>query len=163
MKILLKFNHKPLHSGFFHVLNYQFFHRKIDKIYYNEHSQLSYSTNIGSAPKTFVFNDDTQKYSEPLLISEDGVEIFKGDYTCLVNKKFFTVGIYSPQQEVPVNPDYLVFAKGNNASDWIGENCPRYSRKDMLSAIGYSRGYTENVATVDCFNHWLNSPYNIKK
>jgi len=34
----------------------------IDKIYYNEHNQLSYSTKEGRLPRTFVFNDTTVTY-----------------------------------------------------------------------------------------------------
>ena len=53
---------------------------RIDKIYYNEHNQLSYSTNKGTAPCTFVFGQDTSHYKSPILITEDRVELFEGDY-----------------------------------------------------------------------------------
>jgi len=87
-----------------------------------------------------------KKYKEPLLITEDGFEIFNGDYTCLVNKKIFTTCIYSAQYEKPASPDYLVFKHTNNASNWIEENKPQYSKKDMIEFANYCGVHINNAS-----------------
>ena len=51
----------------------------IDKIYFNEHNQLSYSTKDGAAPKTFIFSKDTTHYKAPIFTTEDGVDMYEGD------------------------------------------------------------------------------------
>ena len=57
----------------------------IDKIYFNEHNQLSYSTEKGSLPKTFPFGQDTTHYKAPIFTTEDGVEIMSEE------EKFYMV------------------------------------------------------------------------
>lgn len=139
----------------------------IDEIYFNEHNQLSYRTNDHKvkAPKTFVFNDDTVKHEEPILITEDAVEIFHEGVPVVIYSKLTYGQLYSGLYFKSLHDEFsctkvLFFAKKENALIWIEENKPQYSEKDMISFGVYARGFHGSIGTKKCFNWWLKSPCN---
>lgn len=101
---------------------------------------------------------------EPLFTTEDGVDIIDDNQLVyLVHKE--SMAIHNNYSRVILSfiSDYLVFSTEDSRKSYISNNKPQYSKKDMLSIITYSRGFSENVLSSDIYERWLNSPYKIKK
>lgn len=89
-------------------------------------------------------------YKEPILITEDGAELFEGDYCCAVytlpdivrtpytmhstpnNNMFKITKAYRDHPEVLIK-GCKYFSTKEAAEKYIEENKPRFSKKDMLS------------------------------
>jgi hypothetical protein len=78
-----------------------------------------------------------EKAPEVLFVTEDGVEIFKGD-------KFYYISIRNPnpvchsgyaQEESAMNTNYKYFSTIEAAKKYIDENKPIYSKKQVREAI----------------------------
>lgn len=86
-------------------------------------------------------------YKKPILITEDGVELFEGDvvYYVLISDRYI---IYSN----PVNkydggnPNYKYFSTKKAAEKYIEENKPRFSKKDILNLYEKLKTHT--------FSYW---------
>ena len=125
----------------------------ITEIYFNEHNQLSFRTNVKSltVPKTGVFDLDVRynkikKAPEVLSITEYKVEIFEGD-------EYWFYWVDSPAQRQVVNVPYVVdkaerleddckysssakfFSTKEAAEHFISENKPIYSKKQIKEAV----------------------------
>lgn len=102
---------------------------------------------------------------KPLFTTEDGIELF--------DSEDMVYGVNSKQTQFTnetricvsfsIGGEWKWFSSKEKRSEYIEENKHKYSKKDMISAITYSRGYSENILSDDCFYHWLISPYNTKK
>lgn len=124
---------------------------QIDEIYYNEHNQLSFRTNMSPAPKTFVFglSDINYKiYKEPLFTTEDGVGKFDRDLCYFVVPKSFNLGY----GEVVAGSEFKMalarFHDKTKAEVWIEENKPQYSNKDVEN-IAHAAFRLQNVFDID--------------
>ena len=110
----------------------------IDRIYYNEHKQLSFSTNIKPAPCTFVFglsDVNCKRYKEPLFITDDGVKIFEGDKFYFVASANWKIGVLIANGNAEAQCAIVRFSTKEAAEKWIDENKPKYSKKDILNII----------------------------
>lgn len=118
----------------------------ITGIYFNEHKQLSFRTNVKSltVPKTGVFDLDV-KYSkikkapEPLFVTEDNIPMFKGDkfYYVSISLEHFS-NCYSgyAQEGSAVNTNYKYFSTVEAAEKYIlDENKPIYSKKQIEDTL----------------------------
>lgn len=111
---------------------------QIDEIYYNEHNQLSFRTNMSPAPKTFVFglSDINYKiYKEPLFTTEDGVELFLGDKYWYPSDGIIHQATIVDRNYPKVDNFYWSSKKKANA--YVKENKPKYSKKDVLDYGNY--------------------------
>jgi hypothetical protein len=82
---------------------------------------------------------DIKKAPEVLFVTEDGIEIFKGD-------KFYYISIRNPnpvchsgyaQEESAMNTNYKYFSTIEAAKKYIDENKPIYSKKQIEEALNY--------------------------
>ena len=114
----------------------------VDKIYFNEHNQLSYSTNKGTSPCTFVFGQDTSHYKSPILITEDRVELFKGDSYWFIwiktptnNQKemipYEVTNIKAQTEDESWSEKAKYFSTKEKAEEYIEQNKPILSLKDL--------------------------------
>ena len=119
----------------------------IDRIYYNEHKQLSFSTNIKPPPCTFVFglsDINCKRYKEPLFITEDGNEITEGDkyWYVVVHDRGIISFAWEPMLHIcdwsnPFKPPLgkFQFSTKEAAERWVDENKPKYSKKQIKHSI----------------------------
>lgn len=147
----------------------------IDKIYYNEHEQLSYRTISGEAPRVFVFNKDTEHYKEPLFTTDDGVDLYSLDDTIYsVNKsqRYLTLSPRLLKREIGnVNtPKYMYnFSTKEAAEKFIYNNKPIYSKRDIMKAIEETVSEdgggckTHKLMTIEIFKKKLESYENNNK
>lgn len=117
----------------------------ITRIYFNEHNQLSFKTNVKSltVPKTGVFDLDV-KYSkikkapEVLFVTEDGIEICEGDFHFSVNKKTLTLADNGTAQignSASHKDVWWTFSTKELAEKYIDENKPIYSKKQIEDTL----------------------------
>lgn len=119
----------------------------IDKIYYNEHNQLSFKTNIKPAPCTFVFglfDIGCKKYKQSLFITEDKVEIYNKDryWYVVISDRGLIPHAWEPlndicnwdNSDIPPLGKYQ-FSTKEAVEKWIDENKPKYSLKQAASFI----------------------------
>lgn len=93
-----------------------------------------------------------KKYTpKALFITKDGVEIFKGDTYWYMNKSHFQLEkVIGPIEcnKAPINIDLLYFSTQKAAMNYIDLNKPKYSEKDIQSAM-YDVGFnTSSIASV---------------
>ena len=70
-------------------------------------------------------------YKEPILITEDGVELFEGDnFFCVMGSYNILNGVFVSRY---VAKEFKYFSTRKGAEKYIEENEPVYSKKDMLS------------------------------
>lgn len=89
--------------------------------------------------------NDLTHSKEPILITEDGVEMFKGDkvypVAVGVNPSFITYEVINQRWEVMRyfmnNKDFKYFSTQEAQRKFIEENKPVYSKKDMLDFGNY--------------------------
>lgn len=119
----------------------------IDSIYYNEHKQLSFRTNVTPPPCTFVFglsDINCKRYKEPLFITEDGKEITEGDkyWYVVVHDRGIISFAWEPMLHIcdwsnPFKPPLgkFQFSTKEAAERWVDENKPKYSKKQINHSI----------------------------
>jgi hypothetical protein len=110
--------------------------------------------------------DKIQKAKNPILVTEDNVEIFEGDYPWLINilnnyhiyqwgdgKK----GFYITEGYINLNPENLkIFSTKEAAKEYIELNKPQFSKRDVLDFATY-HFYHSNLYTLHFnFNTWKN-------
>lgn len=110
----------------------------------------------------FVLLNDVKKSKVPLLVTEDGFEIFNEGipviiYSRLTRNRLYC-GVYFKSLHNDLGSDIIIFVDPKNASNWIEENKPQYSKHDLLSFGCYVRGYNTGATTRDCFTGWIKSP-----
>jgi len=99
-------------------------------------NRLCMEFSVKKCTEGIVWLEKLEKLKEPILITEDGVEIFEGDTPFLwkVTDDFDIV-----YDHYEITEGYKFFIKGRTfstreaAKKWIDENKPIYSKKDMLS------------------------------
>jgi len=106
----------------------------VDKIYFNEHNQLSYSTNKGTSPCTFVFGQDTSHYKSPILITEDRVELFEGDYYYRVLPNFTVTRATIKGRFINAYPGAKLFSTEEAALKHVIYHKKMLSVKDVFEA-----------------------------
>lgn len=74
---------------------------------------------------------------KPILKTEDGVDIYFGDYTCLVNIVSWTVDYFTPKQCAPVSSSYKSFSSVASAEKYVKENKPQYSLNDLKDLVDF--------------------------
>ena len=114
----------------------------VDKIYFNEHNQLSYSTKDGAAPKTFVFGQNTTHYKSPFFTSEDGVDMYEGD----------TIHVIQVDYTGKVTTQILSYKITSNAR--VGDS-KIFSTKD--AAWEYILFHMKTLSVKDVFEAWKES------
>lgn len=78
--------------------------------------------------------EDAVKVKEPLLITEDGKDIFEGDTVYVTNIQANFLSNHSVTKDsIFKNSAFKYFAKKENMDRYIEENKPMYSKKDMLN------------------------------
>lgn len=77
--------------------------------------------------------NNIEKHKEPLFITEDKVEIFKGDLYFYVDDCFDIVGIRAGITSGTNGFKY--FSNEKTAKDWIDLNKPKYSLQDIQTAM----------------------------
>ncbi len=122
----------------------------ITGIYFNEHNQLSFRTNVKSltVPRTGVFDldvkyDKIKKAPTPLFTTEDNIEV------CIPNLEVYLVNPTTLAmviiEAIQWDKTRLVFYYKENAERYIDENKPIYSKKQIEDTlintfIGISNG-----------------------
>lgn len=104
-----------------------------------------------------------KKSKTPLFTTKDGVAKFDGDMCYYITPNLISIGY----GEVVAGSEFKMalarFHDQYKAKVWVEENKPQFSKKDMISFAGYSRGISGSTTTPKCLEHWLESPYNTKK
>jgi len=130
----------------------------IDKIYFNEHNQLSYSTEKGSLPKTFPFGQDTTHYKAPIFTTEDGVDMYEGDtihvpqidYTGEVTTQILS---YKVTNDIRVNGS-KIFSTKDAAWEYILFHRKTLSVKDVFEACKeYKPTYPISISFLENINN----------
>jgi len=130
----------------------------IDKIYFNEHDQLSFSTIRSQAPKAFVFGISDlnyKRYKKPLFTTKDGVDIYKGDkYWFYWKEKAATnqkpLKVYGPFIEYELNegisnsPEAIFFSSQLKAEQHLNKNYKIKVEDGYVSK-------TETIYGINCF------------
>lgn len=118
----------------------------------------------------FVLLDGITKSRLPLFTTEDGVGVYENDvawYVDLSESPIEAVKTSIRSYHKYTNREdgiYLyLFSTEELANQFIEENKPQYSKKDMLNFCGYARGMAPWKNSISCYNDWLNSPYSTKK
>lgn len=145
----------------------------LTNIYFNEHNQLSFRTNVKSltVPKTGVFDLDVKynkikKAPEPLFVTEDGIEVFGGDFHFSVNKKTLTLADNGTAQignSASHKDVWWTFSTKELAEKYIDENKLIYSKKQIREASNELKPLYETInfriipgVDVTAFNQKLN-------
>ena len=127
----------------------------ITGIYFNEHNQLSFRTNVKSltVPETGVFDLDV-KYSKikkaptPLFTTEDNIEV------CIPNLEVYLVNPTTLAmviiEAIQWDKTRLVFYYKENAEKYIDENKPIYSKKQIKKALENSFVRENYILNVPC-------------
>jgi len=99
---------------------------------------------------------------KPLLITEDGVEIFEGDFYSFIYEDKVQTSIAMASAKYAKIDGYY-FSTIDAACKYLEENKPQYSKKDLLSFSGYARGINDCETDNYCYDAWSKSCYNTKK
>lgn len=127
----------------------------INKIYYNEHSQLSFKVEGTEAPLTGVFMENNlhfKKINKPIFITEDGVELYQGDEINSVHKETLVLNCNTNESGIVgdnfiSNDKYLYFSTKKAAEKYILLNKHRFSIQeisDLLKEWMY-KGHRSNL------------------
>lgn len=121
---------------------------KIEKIYYNEHNQLSFKVEGTSAPLTGCFSNNMphfKKLGDVVLTTEDGVDLVAGDryFVPQVERKHRRLTgesiMFYVEPDMPED-NTKRFAKEENAQVYIENNIELFSAKDIHELLKkYSR------------------------
>lgn len=83
----------------------------------------------------YVSIDKVEKIELPLFTTEDGYEIFEGDEWYMVEGNYTFLCKDDPDDLELIKDGYhLPFKKKENAKQWIEDNKPKYSKKDIENA-----------------------------
>ena len=106
-----------------------------------EDNSLDFYTK-GSCKYSWIFNK-IQHYKEPILITEDGYEMYEGDKVYFVEiGEYLHKGceiVNSYKYNYILDKDFKFFKTKENAEKYIYENKPEFSRKQILDAIEYAK------------------------
>jgi len=103
-----------------------------------------------SSMNGFVLLNGVSKSKKPIFTTEDGVEIFDGDKMMyLAHRKSHSSHTNYAKVILSFMDDYFVFSSDNKRSEWIEENKPQYSKKDLLYFVHEGRHYHSSVATTE--------------
>lgn len=87
-----------------------------------------------------------EHYKEPILITEDGYEMFEGDKVYFVEiGEYLHKGceiVNSYKYNYILDKDFKFFKTKENAEKYIYENKPEFSRKQILNAINSNIGFS---------------------
>jgi hypothetical protein len=118
----------------------------LEKIYFNEHNQLSFKVSHPEAPRVGVFDTSRlEKVSELLFITEDSIEMFEGDDYIAIDPKDFSL-VLSIADEGSLESNWLKFSTEETAEKYIEQNKPKFSIKQIEEL-------TEDLKK-HCFKYW---------
>lgn len=78
-----------------------------------------------------LFANGTWKEVKPLLITEDGVELFECNSYTTVNSNFSIFSGYTVPKDFKLKKDIKYFSSWELASNYVEENKPRFSKKQL--------------------------------
>lgn len=93
-----------------------------------------------------------QHYKEPILITEDGVELFSGDTFHGVSEYYYIIS--GKVVSNYVSKTFKYFSTKELAEKYIEENKPMYSKKDMLSFGASMSSKLYPYQCEGCLEHW---------
>lgn len=136
---------------------------KIDKFEFIQNDKLRIQGKNDNGRCWYLSLSTIEKSKTPLFTTEDGVAKFDGDMCYYITPNLISIGY----GEVVAGSEFKMalarFHDQYKAKVWVEENKPQFSKKDMISFAGYSRGISGSTTTPKCLEHWLESPYNTKK
>lgn len=98
-------------------------------------------------------------YKEPILITEDGVDLYEGDTVYITSIDANFLSERNIRRDDPVfnkNVSFKFFAKEENVANYIKENKPMYSRKEVRDFGGYILRNLKGVMPMKLlFELWL--------
>lgn len=80
-----------------------------------------------------LWSEYLEEIKEPILISEDGIEMFNGDHYWYIEN--YEISEHIIYNNVTVEKDSNVFSTKEAAEKWIDENKPKFSESDIEKAI----------------------------
>ena len=115
--------------------------------YSEEHKIYNYNGGnfYSELPKHQVENlpEFWKEVKEPIFISDDGVEMFKGDNVYFVVNFELSTMIYVVNDWFKTaTPDYKRFSTKEAALKYIDLNKPKYSKSDVIEALRKSEYYS---------------------
>ena len=127
---------------------------------------LLFNTTYGCL-KLELYPEFWEEVKEPILTTEDGVDLYEGDrvyfYINIITKSSI---LDTKLMSFPPSKDFKYFSTKEAAEDYVKLNKPVFSRKDLLDFIKIhtwtEMHYGEKVVEIS-YNHWLKFIHNENK
>ena len=128
----------------------------VRKISYNQAPEYNIASKRSYDKSTYVYFSTKEKAQEwvnknkPLFTTEDGVDIFEGNWYYTISPIYYKI-VYTKAVEDCSEIKWKTFSTEEKAIEWIDENKPKYSKKQIKDAIMYAKRnqnpYPEHIDT----------------